>query len=811
MTGMTAVRLLIAAFIAGSAMPNQGLAVPAAIPREPAPLLADLVVNSLDDIAHPETGIVTLRSALSQAVDKQCITFSTALDGGTIRLSILDDAHTVLPGEYMDMVAHPDTGIPISVLLGYYDRDYGKSALYAQKNVVLDASALSQGITITCDASLEARVMAVYGNLTMTGVSITGGKSVASTDLVEPNATTQTATLARGGGLAVWGVARLTDCTIYGNLCDKTLDTNPERDQGAFGGGLFADVVELTDCILSGNSCLGSGVAGGGVFSAGGVAQNTTISWLNRCAITGNSLSSDTAYGAGVYSDGGGIGKSKKLRLTNCTVAWNLVNGTYSPYGYWRGGGIYMSNGYLNLQACTIVDNHVTGYWREDLLGKSSLAGGVAATIGLAHAVESITVEHSILAGNTVQDLTPPGEPAYPQDIFTGTLLHFNSHGYNRIGVIDFSQMLVPVGEPDWWTLCRRHYPELGDVSGVTMAAVLNTVDGLKYSSHILSVGMNPGQPVVLSYEPAGNALDAVPPGPYQVAYTQAEYDVAIGDEDRFLEIFLERVGQYLLGNPLFAAQFTSDFETYLAAHYADRGEPYLDPSGNPIHTIAQIGFFGPSGTWVKEAANFPLILFWHHLDEALRTAAPGLGDELLGDVQWELLFTNGPIEDVLIRIRQVFSSMIRMKQLDQHRAARPVSSPGDVGAIEKSVDLDRDGLDDQWEIDHLGGMSEADGDPGEDPDHDGSSNLHECRAGTHPRDPASVLRIVGARGGAGQTLHWSSVTNRLYAIFKSDNLVGAWPSVPFTNGIPGDVSGTNQFIDPATHGGPIYYRIDAE
>ena len=70
---------------------------------------------------------------------------------------------------------------PVSYLVGYFDRDYGKSALYAQKIVAIDASNLSSGITLSWGGGVEnpARVLAVYGHLTMTNVTITGGWSVA--------------------------------------------------------------------------------------------------------------------------------------------------------------------------------------------------------------------------------------------------------------------------------------------------------------------------------------------------------------------------------------------------------------------------------------------------------------------------------------------------------------------------------------------------------------------------------------------------------------------------------------------------------
>ena len=58
-----------------------------------------------------------------------------ALDGGTINLIYVAEEHTVLVGEVMGF----DEANNISYLVGYFGRDYGKSALFANKNVVIDA------------------------------------------------------------------------------------------------------------------------------------------------------------------------------------------------------------------------------------------------------------------------------------------------------------------------------------------------------------------------------------------------------------------------------------------------------------------------------------------------------------------------------------------------------------------------------------------------------------------------------------------------------------------------------------------------
>jgi len=213
-------------------------------------------VNSLEDTWPPPEGIITLRAALRDIGSGGTITFDPTLNGGTIDLVEIDSDHSVLRGEvFLDGWDYQ----------GYLERDYGRSALYARKNVTIDASTLPAGITLAWAGSDQtpARVLAVYGDLTMRNVTVTGGWSQS-----EPITTSQEHTLARGAGLAVWGVATLEDCTIHGNRAFG--DEIGSRDRGAFGGGIYADRVVLRDCIISGNSVTGYGAAGGGVYSIGG-------------------------------------------------------------------------------------------------------------------------------------------------------------------------------------------------------------------------------------------------------------------------------------------------------------------------------------------------------------------------------------------------------------------------------------------------------------------------------------------------------------------------------------------------------------
>ncbi len=647
-----------------------------------------LVVNSLEDLEAPPDGMVTLRSALASAEPGQPIVFDASLDGGVIELSVVGEPHTILKGEVMGMRDEPSG--PVSYLEGYFDRDYGKSALYAQKDVVIDASALPSGITLAWSGAAgdQARVLAVYGDLTLINVSVTGGMSVAE-DISTDNSDDQPWTLARGGGASVWGVAWLTDCTFHNNHCEGDFDAS--RDRGAFGGGLYANIVQMEDCIISGNTVLGGGAAGGGVFSVGGAESDETTSVIERSSITGNRISGMFAYGGGVYSDGGGIGNSRTLELENCTIAQNKVDpppgmpAFLLGMGYWRGGGVYMSNGYLSVKGCTVVENEVQGVLRIDDLGKPNLAGGIAATIGNAHAVEYMIIGHSVIAGNTVQNLV--GGSYYFHDVFTGSLLYFRSMGYNRIGVLDFSQILVPVGEEDWASLCRKHYPKAGDEFGVDMDDVMA---GAVFSESIFSKGVDAPAPVALYYIPMGSALDQVPSAAYSVDETFAEYTIEFDAADNFLPIFLDRAAA-LYGLVGFTAEFTEDFETFLqtvdADDEADGVQPYTDPLGSPILTLADTQWFGPAVTWPKNLSNYPYIEFWHRLDNALDAEdILGMGPELLGDEAWGALFSSGPLAEngnIVMEVWTEPGAVVFPSEVDQVGAERPANALGDIGAIE--------------------------------------------------------------------------------------------------------------------------------
>ena len=603
---------------------------------QPPPTQPPTQVNSLEDLASPPAGTVTLRSALAAATASDTITFSSQLNGSTIRLKVVGENHSILKGEVYSGMTYQ----------GYAERDYGKSALYARKNVSIDASNLPNGITILWDdTATHARVLAVYGDLSLKNVTIAEGNSTADqlTDGTQPY------TLARGGGVAVWGIATLTNCTIKEN--QVVGDTVASRDRGTYGGGVFADALKITNCVISGNSATGYGAAGGGVYSVGGSDYANTLfqgadSEIKQSTVSGNRVTAQHAYGGGVFSLGGGPTNRASMYITNSTIARNLVQDNpdlpeAGPY-YYRGGGIYLGGGSLYLASSTVVENEVNGN-AAIISGKPNMGGGgIAATIGDAHVVEEMDLQHSIVAGNKLNGAA--------NDLFSGSLINFYSYGYNRIGTIDFSQILVPV--PDWADLNRKHYPKVGDQDGVALADVV-LVDQAQKSLTIASAGPDAGQPAVLWYPPASESLAKVPAQDYTVTTHAAGYSDCGVPSDDFLNQVLAQI------RLKYGATLGNDFGS---AEFGD---------------LTGVTFYGPSVGWPSASTNAPWITFWRNLDTLI---GEKLGSAKLNEDFWAT-FPTGHVGNETFS-RAGTDHTVKPATADQRGHSR-TGNP-DIGAIEQ-------------------------------------------------------------------------------------------------------------------------------
>ncbi len=326
------------------------------------------------------------------------------------------------------------------------------------------------------------------------------------------------------------------------------------------------------------------------------------------------------------------------------------------------------------------------------------MAGGIAATIGNAHAVEDMIIGHSIVVGNTVHEINgiEPGGytigSVYAHDVFSGSVFDFRSMGYNRIGVIDFSQILVPVGEPDWASLSRKHYPKVDDEDGVVFGDVLGSAT---LSTLINSSGVEADPFAVLYYEPLGNALDQLPGGNYNVPEILGEL---VGQQNGgrnplLLPLILDRFRD-VYGQSNFESEFRNYFQGFLSDidPNAAGSQQYANCDNVTIDTIEQTYWCGPGQTWPQLEYNHAYIEFWHHLDLALANEVAevnvdqitNLGSATMNDDVWTLLFGLGDSFYNGITVHLTETTLgVNPLDTDQLGNPRPADLLGDIGAVE--------------------------------------------------------------------------------------------------------------------------------
>jgi endonuclease/exonuclease/phosphatase family metal-dependent hydrolase len=91
-------------------------------------------------------------------------------------------------------------------------------------------------------------------------------------------------------------------------------------------------------------------------------------------------------------------------------------------------------------------------------------------------------------------------------------------------------------------------------------------------------------------------------------------------------------------------------------------------------------------------------------------------------------------------------------------------------------LDTDLDGLPDDWERDHFGGIEHSSGALDEDSDQDGLSDREELLVGTDPTNPASNFRMSISRAVGGTLeLRWPVRAGRSYRIMHSSNPGAGW------------------------------------
>jgi hypothetical protein len=367
-------------------------------------IAANIVVKACSDsdIYHPPLILFGLRSSVASANDGDTIDM-TGLTGCTITLTDGEIPITVNnlslkgpPGQALTINAnyasrifdHTGTG---TVTLSYLSLNNGYSneggCIYSTGSLSLDHSTLSSCASL----SGYGNAIKAFGNMTLNRSVVTGSLSNA----------------ADGSTIEAEGI-------VYAKY--SQINNNDGR------GILSHSGVHAISTMVNGNGQGGIAASGYVTLSAStidGNAGNGIYAFYGDVTVDGSTISNNVISGPllGVGSGGGifvyaGIGHSAgSLTITNSTISGNSVSGTKEV-----GGGVSASVATIKISNSTIAYNF------------STYKGG-----GIAAYCDSLTLQSSIIAGNSVAD---SNEHAYSDAFFPGCTVTGSN---NLVGVLNFS------------------------------------------------------------------------------------------------------------------------------------------------------------------------------------------------------------------------------------------------------------------------------------------------------------------------------------------------------------------------------------
>ena len=500
-------------------------------------LLATLVVNSTADLPVDLTdSVVTLRDAIEASNNDVLVAPGGEIGNGADTITF--DA-SVFTGGSSSLIRLNGTELEIT------------------EELTIDGTT-GAGVTITGDASNDDVTDSL--NVTDVGASF-GGTAGAFDDLLDDNSRVLNFS-SLSGDLTLDGVTVTGGRTTVSNVYDPTI---PLLENIQSGGGIrFVSngLLSVNNSVVSGNSTAGVFADGGGIFTESGDVT------LTNSTLSGNSTSGDYAYGGGVRSFTGVV------TLTSSTLSGNSTAGVGS-----RGGGIFTFFGDVTLESSTLTGNEA-----------ALAAGGGAFINSIALQPTNFTIENSIVAGNLGSvalpnvgdasdfELDPDAQLTVNNSLIGATGLTIGGTG-NQIGTLanPINPLLGPLTDNGGPTQTHALLPgspaiNAGDDS-VTQTedqrGLARNVNGVDIGAFELQPA---GPPTVTSFtRDEGGVLDR--PDLLNTISVSFDVDVSVGVDD--LEIRNDTLG----GSLVDTSGLIFDYDSSTRTATWDFGNLTLDPA----------------------------------------------------------------------------------------------------------------------------------------------------------------------------------------------------------------------------------------
>ena len=302
-------------------------------------VLANIVVDTTNDVVDDSDGVTSLREAIIEA--------NSTPEDDTIQLTAGATYNLTIAGSDEDAAATGD----LDIVAGG-----GEITVISQgeEKAVIDAGG-ETGIGdrvfhILSDAALQLENVEITGGFTTNFFDAGGGiYNIGTANISDSTISGNSA--GNGAGINNTGIANISNSTISGN-----------SGFSSYGGGIYnIGTANISDSTISGNS---ASSYGGGIFNRG-------TANISNSTISGNSASS---YGGGIYS--GGIYNRGTANISHSTISnnsadfggginnrgtANISDSTISNNSAFYGGGIYNDESIYNRGTANISDSTISG------------------------------------------------------------------------------------------------------------------------------------------------------------------------------------------------------------------------------------------------------------------------------------------------------------------------------------------------------------------------------------------------------------------------------------------------------------------
>jgi RHS repeat-associated protein len=380
-------------------------------------------------------GKLTLRAAINRARD-QYLHGTVEYPASTPQIITFDDTFSNASHELVlqDQPMSDGDLVPDKLLLDFPVTIVGPGA----DLLTIDANGAPCAFEIPLHGQLLLQHEVTIGQLGITGAALAGIKSDGFLNVGGARIFDN-----QGSGLALGLEGALESAKVIANISQSTISGNNR------GIANYLSALYLSDSTISGNHTAGNGggiynlegrvfierstISGNSAASGGGISNEAWLGYTYNYEGAGISIANSTISGNSASQRGGGIfnldllydhphgyhhgpyyGPSFYWSTSEVEIENSTISGNYTTEPSSSGGGVSMHGGLLHLASSTVTGNRSAtggGIYAYDL---ATMYGSYYTLYG---PLSAVSMQSSIIAGNTLRDQSTPSDIEGPLEV----------------------------------------------------------------------------------------------------------------------------------------------------------------------------------------------------------------------------------------------------------------------------------------------------------------------------------------------------------------------------------------------------------